>query len=258
MANAKPSTAVTKAKINLPGDVNAAFAAEMASIQKRIGAPSGDRITVTQSKTLKLPSGVEVEEIDGIIVDFVAANFYYTESFDRNNITPPVCFAIGLEPSGLIPSNNSPDKQTEACAGCWANQFGSSGKGKACSNTRLLAVMATAPEADGEYPMYILKVSATAIRSFDGHVGKVAQAFGMPVRGVVTRITLSQDSEYASLRFAVLEPASKELILIAQDRLEDARTRLLTEPDIAPRDTTPAVKGKPKAAVKGKPAVLRR
>ena len=240
------STNVARAKINLPVDVNAAMAAEMATIQKRIGAPSGDKISVTQSKTLKLPSGIEVKELDCIIVDFVAANFYYTESYDRNNIVPPVCFAIGLEPSGLVPSDNSPDKQTASCAACWANQFNSNGKGKACSNTRLLAVMATAPEADGSYPLHILKVSATAIRSFDGHVGKVAQQLNMPVRGVVTKISLSTDTEYASLRFNISEPASKELLMEAHERLGEARTRLMTEPDIAPREAAPAVKGKPK------------
>ena len=42
MAKAK-TTAIAKAKINLPVDVNAAMQAEMEQIQKRISAPSGDR-----------------------------------------------------------------------------------------------------------------------------------------------------------------------------------------------------------------------
>jgi len=230
-----PSTAVAKAKFQLPAAQAAALAAEMAMIQKRIAAPSGDRITVTQAKKMRLPSGIEIDELECIVIDFTATNSYYTESFDRNNIVPPVCFAIGLEPSGLVPSDSSPDKQCESCAGCWANQWKSSlkgGNGKACSNARLLAIIPTAPDADNEYPMYIMKASTTAIKSFDGHVGKVAQSFGVPVRYVVTRVTMSDD-DYSSLRFSVVEPASKELIQLATDKLEEARARLLVEPDVS-------------------------
>lgn len=230
-----PGTAVAKAKFQLPAAQQAALAAEMAMIQRRIAAPSGDKISVTQAKKLRLPNGIELDEMECIVIDFVASNSYYTEAFDRNNIVPPHCFAIGLEPSGLVPSNNSPDKQCESCAGCWANQWKSSlkgGNGKACSNARLLAVMPTAADDEGNYPIYIIKASTTAIKSFDGHVGKIAQSFGVPVRYVVTRVSMSDD-DYSSLRFNVVEPASKQLIEVATGLLEDARTRLLVEPDVS-------------------------
>ena len=253
---AKTATAVTKAKINLPVDINAAMQQEVADIQKRISAPSGDRIMITQSKTFKLPSGEELDELEAVVVDFAAANFYYTEAFDRNSITPPVCFALGLEPAGLEPSTNSPDKQCDACAGCWANQFGSAGKGKACQNTRMLALLA--PDADAETPLYILKVSPTAIKSFDAHVSKVASSFQMPVRAVVSKLSFSPDSDYPTLRFNVLRPAEKDLIMLAQNRLEEARKRLLTEPDVsalkAANDAPPKAKAKAKAPAKALPA----
>lgn len=249
---AKTATAVAKAKINLPVDVNAAMQQEVADIQKRISAPSGDRIMVTQGKTFKLPSGEELDELEAIVVDFAAANFYYTEAFDRNNITPPVCFSLGLEPAGLEPSANSPDKQCDACAGCWANQFGSAGKGKACQNTRMLALLT--PDADAESPLYILKVSPTAIKSFDAHVSKVASSFQMPVRAVVTKLSFSPDSDFPTLRFSVLRPAEKDLVMLAQGRLEEARKRLLTEPDVsvtkAANDAPPKAKAKVKALPK--------
>src|SRR5574343_359447 len=104
MAQAPASTAVTRAKINLPTDINAALAAEVAEIQRRISAPSGNRIQVTQSKTFKLPNGQEVDELEAIVLDFVAANYYYTEAYDRNNVVPPACFSIALEPSTMTPS----------------------------------------------------------------------------------------------------------------------------------------------------------
>jgi len=249
MAKAK-TTAIAKAKINLPVDVNAAMQAEMEQIQKRISAPSGDRIMVTQGKTFKLPNGSELDELEAVVVDFCAANYYYTEAFDRGNVIPPACFALGLEPAMLEASSNSPDKQCASCAACWANQFGSSGKGKACQNTRLLALLT--PDADAETPLYLLKVSPTAIKNFDAHVNSVANSFKMPVRAVVTQITFSQESEYATLRFKTLRPADEDLLIMAHGRLEEARKRLLTEPDVsalkAANETPKKVKPKAKPA----------
>ena len=98
------STAVAKAKVNLPVDVNAAMAAEVAAMQNRISAPSGDRITASQSKKFKLPNGLQVETLECVIVDFSAGNMYYDTDFDRDNIVPPKCFALSLEPAILIPS----------------------------------------------------------------------------------------------------------------------------------------------------------
>ena len=251
MAKAQ-TTAIAKAKVNLPVDVNAAMAAEMEQIQKRISAPSGDHIMVTQGKTFKLPNGSELDELEAIVVDFCAANFYYTEAYDRGNVVPPACFALGLEPAGLVASDNSPDKQCASCAACWANQFGSSGKGKACQNTRLLALLT--PDADAETPLYLLKVSPTAIKNFDAHVNSVANSFKMPVRAVVTQINFSQESEYATLRFKTLRPAEKDLLLMAHNRLEEARKRLLTEPDVS---ALKAANDAPKAKAKAKPAPVK-
>lgn len=250
------NTAVAKAKVNLPTDVNAAMAAEVAAIQSRISAPTGDRIQATQQKTFKFPDGREVDSFECVIVDFAATNMYYDTAFDRNSVVPPVCFAIGLEPATLVPSDNAPEKQNGACSSCWANQFGSSGKGKgkACSNHRLLAILPT--DADAETPMYILKVSPTGLRAFDGLVGTVARQMNLPIRGVVTEISFSQEQEYATMRFAALGPTNKDLLMLAQSRKEEAMQRLLTEPDVS-AVAAPASKKGGKPASK-KPAVAGR
>lgn len=251
------ATAITKAKIQSLVDINAEMANEIAALGSRMSAPSGDRIIVTQSKTFKLPNGQEIDgPFEAIVVDFAAANFYYTDSFDRNNVVPPVCFSLGLEPAGMSPSENAPDPQAGACAGCWANQFGSSGKGKACQNTRLLAVLPT--DADAETPMWILKVSPTAIRAFDGHVAAVARKHGKPVRAVITSISFSPDSEYATLRFSEAALAPNDLLVLAHSRKAEALTRLLTEPDVQVASDTKSIKAPPSRKPAAKQATARR
>lgn len=255
MAKVTPiSSAVAKAKVNLPVDVNAAMAAEVAAIQNRISAPTGDRIQATQQKTFKFPDGREVDSFECVIVDFAATNMYYETAYDRNNVVPPSCFAVGLEPATLAPSDNAPAKEAAACSSCWANQFGSQGKGKACSNHRLLAILPT--DADAETPMLILKTSPTAIRAFDGLVGTVARQMNLPIRGVVTEVSFSEESEYATMRFRAIGPANKDLLMLAQSRKEEAMQRLLTEPDVS-AVAAPATKKGAKPAAK-KPAVAGR
>lgn len=237
------TTAVAKAKSSKSTAVATLnYEDEVAALAKRLQTSTADRIKTSNAKIFEFPDKSEAEEIDCIVLDFVAFNRYYPSAYDENQIVPPDCFAIGFEPSGLIASDNSPNKQCGSCAGCALNQFKSApnGKGKACSNTRLLAVIIP-PDPENiavgddlsDLPIYTISVSPTAITSFDSHVNKVANAFRKPVRTVITRITFAQDSKYASLRFSAVAPAGRELELLAQSRLEEARKRLFTEPDVS-------------------------
>lgn len=243
------STKVARAQINLPTDINAEIAAEMEAMAKRISAPSGNKIQVTQGKKFKFPDGAEVSEFEGVIVDFVAVNKFYEEAYDRNNITPPLCYAVNLEPSAMAPTDLSPDKQSETCGTCPQNKFGSSGKGKACQNTRVLAIL---PEgADSSTDMMILSVSPTAIDAFDKYVGNIARTFGVPVRGVVTHISFNPAKEYASVVFGAVAPAEEDMFLVAHSRKQEALDLLTTIPsfelqEVAPPTTKkrPAVAGR--------------
>lgn len=236
MANAK-SPAVKKAG---PGtsvvSIQERLKAEVAGIQERIGAPVGDVISVTQDKMFKLPDGTKhAGPMNVVIVDFVSGNFFYEGAYDPNNISPPACFALGTNPSQLVASDNSPLKQSDSCAGCPMNQFGSDGKGKACKNSRLLALLPV--DADNETPIMVLKVSPTAIKAFDSYVASVSRSFQLPPLGVVTEIDFDDAVTYASLRFK--NPHPNENIELAFNRRDEARARLMTEPDVSTFNVAP-------------------
>lgn len=218
------------------------YSDEVAAIAKRLQkSGAADRIKTSNAKLFITPDKAEHDTLDVIVVDFIAFNKYYPGIYDEENITPPDCFALSPEPTSMVPSDNSPNKQCASCAGCWANQFKSAAnkKGKACSNTRLLAALLPPTGGVGvnddlsELPMYVVSVSPTAITSFDEHVGKVARSFKKPVRTVITRMSFAQDSKYPSIRFSVVAPAGKDLEVHAQSRLQEARDRLAVEPDVA-------------------------
>jgi hypothetical protein len=152
-----------------------------------------------------------------------------------------------LEPSTMAPTDLSPDKQSETCGSCPQNKFGSAGKGKACQNTRVLAVL---PEgADSTTDMMILSVSPTAIDAFDKYVGSVARTFGIPVRGVVTHVSFNPAKEYASVVFSAVAPAEQDMFMVAHTRKKEALDILTAIPsfevqEVAPPTKRPAVAGR--------------
>lgn len=220
---------------------------EAAAIASRIAAPGGDKISVTQDKFFKLPTGQRSQDpLRMVIVDFVSNNrFYDVEKFDESNPIPPACFAIGVEPKGMVPSPRSPVMQVEkgeSCDTCVLNEFGSSGKGKACKNGRLLALLPDNDDPDA--PIWLLQVSATAIKAFDAYVATIKTQFDMPPISVSTEIYLDPGLKYGSLRFGNPQPNAN--LRVHYDRKAAARTRLLVEPDVSQYKPPAPAKGSAK------------
>jgi len=213
--------AVVKQTSNLPATIEEEMAAEIAALQSRLAAPSGDMIRCG-GKVFTLPDGQKSPDpLRVIIVDFVSYNAYYGRDYDEKNPTPPACFALGPTVKGLIESINSPDDQNteedaktgekipQGCDTCWANVFGSDGNAKACKNARLLAILPAIEDLSEDTPMWLIKVSPTALKGFDGYVASVARTFNRPVRGVSTLIDFNPAVKYDQLIFGSPEPISK-------------------------------------------------
>lgn len=226
------STDLANISNNLPAEIREALAADIAADIGRIGSTGGkDIIRVTNRKTFELPNGDSVDELEAIVVHFVYRNKYYLSAYNAKKPESPACFSISESASAMIPSDNSPLKQSEACAVCQQNQFGSaqSGQGKACKNTVLLAVLPT--DATDDTPIWLLEASPTAIKHFNSYVTKVARTAKVPVHAVVTKISFDDDSTYASLRFdaAGVNPVFN----LTRSRREEAIDRLKEEPDVS-------------------------
>ena len=244
-----PGTNVAKAKAaGLPSTIS--FENELADLKARLAAPSGDKIKIS-NKQFKLPSGDILDFLDVIVVDFVYYNTYYEGAFDPNNMVPPNCFAIAMDPKGMVPSVNSPEKQCESCTGCWANEFGSSGKGKACQNRVLMAVLPS--DAKEDTPFSVLDISPTAVKGFSSYLQSVVRGLGKMPYEVITHIECNPAVKHDVALFS--EPQVIEddgLLGMLESRLGEAQERLNTEPDVSafkPANETPK-KGALKAPVK--------
>lgn len=232
---AKPAakSASTEVAVRKPSsgglvDMKAQIAAQIAAIGDRTQAGGGNAIRLTQDRRFVLPDGTKTEgPIQAVIVDFVAANFYFDRDFNKDDVTPPACYALDTNPKALAPRDNSPDKQADSCEGCPMNQW-DSGKngGKACQNARVLAILQ--PDADAETPMWTLKVSPTAVKGFDAYVRSLGRMGAVPAT-VVTTIAMNPDSEYASLVFE--DPTPNENAAVHFARQKEAQDMLLEDRD---------------------------
>lgn len=193
--------------------VQDAMKAQLAKLADKTMPATGQSIRITQDKQFALPDGTKTRDpLRVVIVDFQSFNAYYPNGFDKDNITPPACAAIGEIPINLVPFDESPDRQADTCKECPQNQWESDpkgGKGKACKNQRIAAVLP--PDADDDTPMWTLKVSPTGIKSFDGYVNGLQSKLQSAPFMVITTVSFDDSVDYPSLKFSdpeVLEDAS--------------------------------------------------
>ena len=239
MAKAERPTA------SLPLDIQAILAKEAEAIQSRIAAPSGDRIRFRNSQALIAPDGSEGAEMEVVVIDFISTNMFYDRPYDKDAVTPPACFAIGPEPTLLIPHDSSPARVADTCSGCPNNQFGSAvnGKGKACKNGRLLAV-APADATEADCPIWILSIPPSSIKHFDKYANELAVRNKTVPMAVVTKVAMDTTQQYATVHFEVVRPlANEELELFFKQR-GAAQARLTAAPDVSGYEPPRAVRGR--------------
>lgn len=221
----------------LPMSYDEQLAKEAQAMQQRISAATGDRIRFNGSHSFITPEGDESEELEVVVLDFVSTNLFYDRPYDKDNPAPPACFAIGPEPSNLVPSSNSPDVQSDTCSACPMNQFGSAltGKGKACKNSRLVAVspLPGDNETMAEMPIWVMAIPPTSLKAFDGYVrGLATRHQSVPIQ-FLSRIVHDKADQYAAPRITADRPLTKDELAAAMERRAEAQERLTAEPDVS-------------------------
>jgi hypothetical protein len=158
------------------------------------------------------------------MIDFINVYAYYDSPYKKGVIAEAACKAVGHIPSEMEPLATSPRKQSEKCSTCPNNQWGSGqGDGKACANSRVLAIVAADNPSEGE--IFLVKVSPTGIRHFDKYAATVGTKFQTPLWGVVTELSFSDDS-YPSLRFNFIGPVPEDKLAAAYGRKAEATAML--------------------------------
>lgn len=214
-----------------------------------------------------------------IVANHILENVYYEGDFDPNDPRPPTCYAFGRDEAEMQPHDEVYEAeldQAESCAVCDHNKWGSSdkGRGKACRNTRRLALLPagsvnaagqfapeTNPEVLSRMSLGIMKLPVTSVKGWATYVQQITNVMKRPVWAVYTKISIVPDRK---TQFKVMfEPAGlvpNELLGVMRGKREEADV-LLDQPypkpeeeDAAPPTPPPPAAGKRGGKGAGAPA----
>lgn len=197
--------------------------AEMAKTATETERVSGNgRFMSTKSGVLSfMDEAMPGNQVAAIILDSVYENTYYDKPWSAGEITNPVCYAFGRHEEGMGPyiegmaqQKEHFEPQSDECASCPFNEWGSArqGKGKACQQRRRLFMIPAgfySPAKGGAWDLDLfddpseledldaamLKVPVTSTKNWAKYVHEVAREFNRPPMGVITRIYLEPDAK---------------------------------------------------------------
>lgn len=177
------------------------------TIKQEESVATGNRISTKGGKLAYHGTPLKDNRMNCIVLAALIENAYYSGPFNPDNPQSPVCFAFSEDGEGMEPHEKSHDKQSNSCAECPHNEWGSAetGRGKACKNVRRLAVLAfdggdLKTIQDGEIAQ--LSVSVTSVKLWSGYAKQLAMN-GQALWSVQTLVTLErEDSDtYSKLHF---------------------------------------------------------
>jgi hypothetical protein len=257
-------TAVAESKALVPWDEQLAREAEIAAELER-NAGGGAFFSVRGGVLSFNDAPVPNNTMAVIIVDGIFENVFYDGEFDPANPIPPKCFAFARDEKDLKPHEEVFKRKQEenpVCLGCEKNEWGTAdkGRGKACRNTRRLAlipggafdektgrfVAVKDEEAIEKAPIGFLKLPVTSVKGYASFVKTIAGGMKLPPHGIFTKIRVQPDAKNQFM--VTVEPLGAiphTLLAMVMKRREEAKL-LIEQPyplDMGD-DAKPAPKGK--------------
>lgn len=180
-------------------DKLAAYATEAAAEESVIG---GKFVSLKAGRLAidKVPCAGN--KLDVIVIAATTEYALYEGKFDPNNPQPPVCYAFGKDEQTMRPHEKSSKPQNDNCFHCPKNQWGSDpegGKGKACKNTRRLALLPAdcinSPETIADQEEIYVKLPVLSVKNWAMYVNNVAAQYKRPPFGVLTTMTTEPDAK---------------------------------------------------------------
>jgi hypothetical protein len=172
----------------------AAMAKKATAIEKPTTSNVGTRAGILTLNGDPAPGN----KLDVIIIASTHANLYYEGEYDEKNPTNPVCYAYSEDGEDMAPHPKSQKPQNEDCASCPWNAWESDpkgGRGKACKNTRRLAMIpaSTTVEDLPTAELATMQLPVTSVKVWAQYVNKLSTLFARPPLGVYTIIGSEPD-----------------------------------------------------------------
>jgi hypothetical protein len=166
-------------------------------------------------------------KMEAVIIGSCALNAWYEADFDPNDAQPPDCYAFSViaDDPDMAPHESAANKQSDNCADCEKNQFGTAktGRGKACSNNIRLGLITgkDASDANGasSAELAVAKVSPTNLKNYAGYIKSLDDEHGRPIWSVVTEISSHDDPKtQIRLEFRLVDLIEDEALLATLEK----------------------------------------
>lgn len=229
--------------------------AAMAQVEARKERPSGSNISTRAGVLSYNGQPVPGNKLQGIIIASTHANLYYDQPYNPDAPVNPACWAYSVDGENMAPAPEVANPVSESCDGCPNNAWGSDpkgGRGKACQNRRVLA-MIPANIAPGDIPtaeIAVLKLPVTSTKMFQMYVQKCAALHARPLLGMVTEVgTVPDQKKQFMITLTDVKPVDNAMIpgLLARapSALEVIQPAYEANPEPAPAPAA-ATEGKKK------------
>ena len=249
MAVKKTPAATTAAKKStskaiVSWEAELAAQAEVAATQEASSA-TGQFFSMKSGVLAWNDSPLPGNEMAVVIVDGILENVFYEGAYDPDVPQGPTCFAFGRDEKEMAPhiivSDAGQAQSLEGCASCEHNEFGSAtvGKGKACRNTRRLAMIpaGTINARTGEVELFeeeshfinaaigFMKLPVTSVKGYASYVKQIAGTLKRPPHGVFTRVSVVPDQKTQfKVTFEAIENCSNDIMSAVMDRHNEAKS----------------------------------
>lgn len=196
---------------------------------------AGGSFISTKGRRFTFQDEVLPDPMTVIVVDHALSNSFYADGYEEGNPQPPDCWSIGKTEKELAPLAELPGRVHATCVGCPNNEFGSAerGKGKACKNGRILAVLivdgqkkVTAKLIEDAEVAY-LRLSPTAMKPFNGYLRRVTGTLSKPLFTVVTQMTFDRSDYPVVLPTFLGELGDEAAIRAIMDKRQTIQDELL-------------------------------
>lgn len=193
-------------------DIKAQMLADAEKQMTEVVSEGSSNTISTGGKTFSLGDLELGEELSVVIVGSVFENAYYDRPYNSDELSPPACFAIHEEKGEMKPHEDSPLPQAKSCDECPMNEWESAatGRGKACSNKRRIAMYAYDENGMNTDQLVQLRISPTGLKKYNAYVKGVVARLQRPVYGVATKISFDDKQTYPTLVFECIGDITDE------------------------------------------------
>lgn len=235
----------TSTKSRAVGDVQKQMEqqAEAAANMER-GAPMGRSFSFKGGQMVFDGAPVKDNEVVVIVAGAVIEKAFYDNNYDADNPEPPTCFAFATDIDELAPvPEDVADQQSDACADCQWNKFGSAdrGNGKACKDVRRLALIPAGqiqrngdielvedPKELAKAELGFAKLPPTSLTPYATFVRQVAGTMKRPPHGIYAIMKCNPDPKNQFvISWEVIDLVDAKCLSVVMDRHDEAMKALV-------------------------------